>query len=45
MTKGFKDPCAAITPSANSAVDTTVAARPAESEFHGLDSIMSESSD
>jgi hypothetical protein len=26
-------------------VDTTVAARPAESEFHGLDSIMSESSD
>jgi hypothetical protein len=26
-------------------VDTTVAARPAESEFHGLDSIMSESLD
>ena len=42
MTKGFKDPCAAITPSANSGAYPTVAARPAESEFHGLDSIVSE---
>ena len=39
MTKGFKDPCAAITPSANSGVHPIVAARPAESEFHRLDSI------
>lgn len=45
MTKGFKDPCAAITPSANSGAHPIVAARPAESEFHRLDSIVSESLD
>jgi hypothetical protein len=39
MTKGFKDPCAAITPSANSDEDLTVATGPAESEFLELASV------